>query len=304
MSGGDTRAGSTRSGFAAIAGWTNVGKSTLLNRLVGEKIAAVADVPQTTRNRILGVRTFSGLSQAVFVDTPGFHRPKHALNRAMVDLARDSLTGVDVVLFLVDAARGLGPGDEQTAAALRKIAPARLAVLNKVDRVAPKVRLLPMMHTLVEGWGFPEAFPVSALTGEGCDLLLQRVLDLLPPGPFAFPDDTLTDQPERALVAEWIREKLLHHTRQEIPHAMAVVVDRWEETRADLTSIEASIYVERESQKGIVIGKGGELLKRVGTEARGEIEHLLGRQVFLRLQVKVRLNWRDDERVLREIGLA
>ena len=301
---GASDAPSTRAGFAAIVGWTNVGKSTLLNRLVGEKIAAVADVPQTTRNRILGVRTLAGRTQVVFVDTPGFHRPKHRLNRAMVDLARQSLAGVDVVLFLVDAARGLGPGDEEAASVLRKADARRLGVLNKVDLVAPKTRLLPMMHTMVVDWDLAEAFPVSALTGEGCDLLLGRVLELLPPGSFSFPDETLTDQTERALVAEWIRERLLHHTRQEIPHATAVVVDRWEETRPGLTSIEASIYVERESQKGIVIGKGGDLLKRVGTEAREEIERLLGRQIFLRLQVKVRVNWRDDERVLREIGLG
>ena len=294
----------TRAGFAALFGWTNVGKSTLLNHLVGEKIAAVADVPQTTRNRIVGVRTFPGRAQVAFVDTPGFHRPKHRMNRAMVELARRSVAGVDIILFLVDAARGLGQGDREAAAALRNVEAVRLAVLNKVDLVTPKTLLLPMMHTLVAEWEMAEALPVSALSGDGCDLLLKRVLELLPDGPFPFPADTLTDQPERNLVAEWIREKILRRTRQELPHATAVVVERWDESRADLTSIEASIFVERESQKGIVIGKAGDLLKHVGSEAREEIERLLGRRVFLSLRVKVRPNWRDDERVLREIGLA
>ncbi len=294
----------TRAGFVALFGWTNVGKSTLLNRLVGEKVAAVADVPQTTRNRILGVRTFPRSAQAVFVDTPGFHRPKHRMNRAMVELARRSLVGADVILFVADAAHGLGPGDEEAVSVLRPLGGARLAVLNKVDAVEPKSRLLPLMQTVVDTWGFAEAIPVSALTGDGCESLLSRVIELLPEGPFQFPEDSYTDQPERMLAAEWIREKLVRRTRQELPHATAVVIDRWESRPDGMTAIEAGIYVERESQKGIVIGKGGTLLKRVGTEARQEIERLLGTPVFLRLRVKVRPDWRDDERTLREIGLA
>ena len=294
----------TRAGFVALFGWTNVGKSTLLNRLVGEKVAAVADVPQTTRNRILGVRTFPRRAQVVFADAPGFHRPKHRMNRAMVDIARQSLAGVDVVLFIVDAGRGLGAGDEEAASVLKKVEAVRLAALNKVDLVEPKSRLLPMMQRLVQTWGLAEAIPVSALTGDGCDLLLDRVVELLPEGPFLFPEDSYTDQPERMLAAEWIREKLLRHTRQELPHATAVVVDRWEERPGGITAVEATIYVERESQKAIVIGKGGALLKQVGTEARQEIERLLGTQVFLRLWAKVRPDWRDDENTLREIGLA
>ncbi len=292
-----------RSGLVSIVGWTNVGKSTLLNRLIGEKLAAVADVPQTTRNRITGVRTFAGRAQAVFLDTPGFHRPRSRMNRAMVEIARQSLSGVDVVMFLVDAARGLGPGDEEAASLVRPLVVPKIAVLNKIDLVRPKTRLLPMLRTAVTEWGFSEAVPVSARTGEGCDALLELVLRLLPVGPFLFPEDYLTDQPERALVAEWVREKLLHHTRQELPHATAVMVDRWEERPDGLVTIEVTILVERESQKGIVIGKGGALLKTVGSEARLEAERLLGTKVLLRLWVKVRTDWRNDERTLREIGL-
>lgn len=294
----------TRSGFITLAGWTNVGKSTLLNRLIGEKIAAVSDVPQTTRNRITGVWTRPGHAQAVFVDTPGLHRPKHRMNVLMVDLARKSLTDVDVVLVVVDAARGLGDGDREVARIVRAGGGLAFGVLNKIDLVAPKSRLLPLMDTLVREWGLSEAIPVSAETGEGCDLLLARIVERLPEGPFHFADDYLTDQPERALVAEWIREKVLNHTREELPHASAVSIDRWEMRPDGLTSIEASIFVERESQKAIVIGRAGSLMKVIGSEARADIEGLLRGKVFLRLWVKVRPNWRDDERALREIGLA
>lgn len=293
----------TRSGFAAIVGWTNVGKSTLLNRLVGQKVAAVADAPQTTRNRIVGVRTLGDRAQAIFVDTPGFHHPRHRLNRAMVETARQSLGGVDIVLFVVDAARGIGAGEEEIAELVRGASAIRIGVLNKIDEVNPKSLLLPMMAHLVDRWGLAEAIPVSALSGDGCEPLLDRVVQLLPVGPFYFPEDSFTDQPERMLAAEWIREKLAHHTRQELPHATAVVVDRWEERADGVTEIDASILVERESQKAIVIGKGGSLLKQVGTEARQDIELLLGTKVFLRLWAKVRRDWRDDEGILVDLGL-
>lgn len=301
--GGPAPAGAPRAGVAAIVGWTNVGKSTLFNRLVGEKVAAVAEVSQTTRNRITGVRTIPGRGQIAFVDTPGFHRPAHRLNRAMVEAARQALSGADAVLVVLDAARGLGAGDREVARAAAHSGGA-LAVLNKIDRVRPKSKLLPMMRVVVEEWGLPEAVPVSALTGEGCGRLLELVLARLPEGPPLFPEDHLTDQPERALAAEWIRERLLQHLRQELPHATAVLVDRWREREGGLVEVEATILVERESQKGIVIGEGGALLKRVGTEARRRIEALLGTRVFLRLWVEVRPDWRDDEATLRQLGLA
>jgi len=293
-----------RSGYATLIGHTNVGKSTLLNRLVGEKIAIVADVPQTTRTRITGVVTTPS-GQAVFVDTPGFHRPQHRMNRSMVQTATAAIAGVDVLLWVVDATVGYGPGDLRVAEVLRqKRGSARLfLVLNKVD-VVKKLRLLPMLDRASKEFGIDEAWPVSAKTGENCPELLQGVLAALPEGPPLFPEDTLTDQPERALTSEIVREKILHKTREEIPHATAVAIDRWEDGEDGLTRIDATILVEREGQKAIVIGRGGEMLKQIGTEARLEIEGMLGRRVGLKLWVKVRSHWRDDEGTLRTLGLT
>jgi GTP-binding protein Era len=293
-----------RSGFAALLGWTNVGKSTLLNRLVGEKLAAVADVSQTTRNRIMGVANLPGRGQVVFIDTPGLHKPRYRMNRAMVETARQAIKGVDVVVLVVDAARGIGDGDREAAALLRGGEARCLAVLNKIDLLQAKSQLLPMMETAVQEWGFAAAIPISALTGEGCDNLMDELLASLPEGEPAFPDDVLTDQPERVLAAEWIREKLLAEVRQELPHATAVVVERWEERDDGLLVIEAVILVERESQKGIVIGSRGELLKRVGSAARLELERFLGRRIYLRLWASVKRDWRNSSHVLKRLGLA
>jgi GTP-binding protein Era len=293
-----------RSGFAAILGWTNVGKSSLLNRLVGIKLAAVAEVAQTTRHRILAVRTLPGRGQVVFVDTPGLHRPRHRMNRVMVEAAFKASNDVDVILLLVDAVRGIGAGDRRAAARLARAEARRFVVINKIDRVRRKSTLLPMIEEAVEGWGFDEAIPVSALTGEGCDVLLDRVVEALPLAPPLFPEDYLTDQPERMLAAEWIREKLLAETREELPHATAVIVERWRERQDGLLEIHAGVLVDRDSQKKIVVGRQGELLKRVGTRARAELERFLGRRVYLRLWVKVRADWRNDEGVLRELGLG
>jgi GTP-binding protein Era len=226
------------------------------------------------------------------------------MNRAMVRVARESLATLDVGVVVVDAARGLGPGDEEAAELVRRSGRPTLAALNKIDLLGSKAALLPMMATVVERWGIGEAIPVSALTGEGCPTLLRRVVDLLPLGEPIFPEDRFTDQPERALAAEWIREKLLHYTRQELPHATAVVVESWRQREDRLIEIEATILVERESQKAIVIGRDGRLLKQVGLEARRELEALLGARVFLRLWVKVLPRWRDDGRALRKLGLA
>jgi GTP-binding protein Era len=281
-----------------------VGKSTLLNRLVGEKLAAVADVPQTTRHRITGVLTVPGRGQIVFVDTPGFHHPRERMNRAMIGAAREALTSVEVILLVIDAEAGIGRGDTEVARMIAETKIPALAVLNKIDRVEPKSKLLALMKTAVDQWGFPEAIPVSAATGNGCDLLLERLWHHLPEGEAPFPDDFLTDQPMRALAAEWVREKILHRMREEIPHAAAVVVDRWNERADGLVEIEATIFVERESQKGIVIGKGGGILKEVGVEARADIERLIERRVYLALRVEVRPDWRNDPRVLGELGIG
>ncbi|ANM28804.1 hypothetical protein ABI59_03040 [Acidobacteria bacterium Mor1] len=292
-----------RSGFVALCGWTNVGKSTLLNRFVGEKVSAVADVPQTTRNRITGVCAVPDRAQVVFVDTPGFHKPKHRMNHAMIETARETLRSVDLVLHVIDASRGAGPGDRRTAELLAHVEQPKIGVLNKVDRVHPKEKLLPMLGLVVDGWGYPEAVPVSARTGNGCERLLERIIDHLPEGPPLFPDDQYTDQPERALAAEWIREKVLHHTREELPHATAVLIERWKDTDRALVEIDATILVERDSQKGIVIGKEGGLLRTIGSEARADLEALLDTRVMLRLWVRVRPAWRDDARTLHELGI-
>ncbi len=293
-----------KSGHVALAGWTNVGKSTLLNRLVGEKIAAVADVPQTTRHRITGVLSLPHRGQIVFVDTPGFHHPRERMNRAMIGAAREALTSVEVVLLVIDAEKGIGRGDAEVARMIAETGSPGLAVLNKIDRVQPKSKLIALMKTAVDQWGLAEAIPVSATSGSGCDLLIERVLHYLPEGEPHFPDDFLTDQPVRVLAAEWVREKILHRMREEIPHAAAVVVDRWVERADGLVEIEATIFVERDSQKGIVIGKGGSVLKEVGIEARADIERLLARRVFLSLRVEVRPDWRNDPRALGELGIG
>jgi GTP-binding protein Era len=294
---------SLRSGFVAIAGWTNVGKSTLLNRLVGDKVAAVAPVAQTTRHRITGARHLPGRAQIVFVDTPGFHQPRTRMNRAMVEAARAALRDVDLVLLVVDAAEGAGRGDEAAAEAVAATRTRAALVLNKIDLVPKKERLLPMIAHAAERWGMGDVFPVSAATGEGCDRLLDGIVAMLPEGEPLFPDDFLTDQTERVLAAEWVREKLLERTRQELPHASAVVIESWHERDDGLVEIAATILVDRDSQKKIVVGAGGARIKDIGTAARLEIERTLGRRVHLALWVKTRSDWREDPRTLRTLGL-
>jgi GTP-binding protein Era len=293
----------SRSGFVALLGWTNVGKSTLLNRLVGVKLAAVADVAQTTRQRIHGVRNFGDEGQAVFVDTPGLHRPRHRMNRAMVGTIRRTVNDVDLAVLVIDASRGFGPGDREAAALIRWGEQGGVVALNKVDIVRPKTLLLPVMEQVAQACPNAEILAVSALTGDGCDDLLAAALARLPLGPPLFPEDYLTDQPERVMAAEWIREKLLAETREELPHATAVIVERWTERDDGLLEIEATVLVERDSQKKIVIGSQGERLKRVGSAARLELERFLERRVYLRLWVSVRAHWRDDERALKRLGL-
>ncbi len=305
MSGGRQAAETThRAGFAALVGRTNVGKSTLLNTLVQQKIAIVSESPQTTRHRILGVRTMPG-AQIAFLDTPGIHKPQHRMNRMMVSAALDSLRQVDLVLFLVDAAAGIGPGDRHMARILRSESgmPPVILVLNKVDLVR-KPDLLPQIESASLSGAYAEIVPVSAREGDNCDRLLDVIVSCLPEGPPLYPPDTLTDQTERRLVGEIIREKILARTRQELPQETAVVIDRWIEREDGLIEIDAVIYCEKESQKPIIIGRGGSLLKRIGTEARQEIEALLSARVMLRPWVKVREGWREDVAILREMGIG
>ncbi len=292
-----------RSGFAALVGRANVGKSTLLNQLVGTKVAIVSSVPQTTRHRIVGVRTLPE-GQVAFIDSPGFHKAQHKLGQVMLERAREALGEADVLLVVVDASEGIGPGDrfvlEQVDPPRRK-APV-LLVLNKIDRVN-KGKLLPMIQAGVEEWGCREVVPISAIEATNCDRLLERVLEHLPEGPALYPPDYVTDQRERELIAELIREKLLSRLRQEVPHAIGVLVDQIEQRADGLIGIGATILVERESQKGIVIGRRGTMLKEVGTAARRELEERLGEKVFLELWVKVREGWRNRLTILRELGI-
>jgi GTP-binding protein Era len=292
-----------RAGFAALVGRANVGKSTLLNRLVGRKMAIVAEAPQTTRHRILGLRNLPG-GQIAFLDSPGFHKPVHHLGELMLETARRVAAEADVLLLVVDASTGFGPGDRFV---LEKVDPARnarpvLAVFNKIDLIN-KGKVLPLIDQAVHQWGCAEAIPVSGLTGDNCDRLLSVVLERLPTGPPLFPPDYTTDQDDRRVISELIREKVLIGLRQEVPHAVAVAVDRLETSADGLLRIEASILVERDSQKAIVIGRGGARLKEAGVLARRDLEERFGRHVFLRLWVKVREDWRDKTGILRELGV-
>lgn len=306
----------TRSGLVAIVGCPNVGKSTLANRIVGEKVAIVSPVPQTTRRRIRGIRNLPG-GQIVLVDTPGIHRPRHAMNRGMVGEATDAIRDVDLVLFLVSAEsaaagsrqRGLpprdllGPGDRHILSLLPETGTPVILAINKVDRIRKKSDLLPRLDRVKDEFSFAEILLLSALTGENMQGVPEKLLSFLPEGPPLFPEDFYTDENERAMTSEIIREKILLRTRQEIPHETCVLIDSFAERESGLRSIEASILVEKDSQKKIVIGRGGDLLKKIGTDARRDLEKLLGGKVFLKLWVKVRPGWRDDQRILRQLGL-
>ena len=290
-----------RSGFVAVVGRPNVGKSTLVNRLVGQKVAIVSDKPQTTRNRILAVVNRPG-GQIVLFDTPGIHKPMHRMNRRMVDAAVRSLPQVELVLWLVDVTEGYGPGDRYVKDVLHRSGKPVLLGLNKVDRIA-KPKLLPVIERYRNLLDFVEVVPLSALKGDNVDRLAGLLLAHLPQGERLYPEDFLTDLPERFFVSEIVREKILHHTREELPYSTGVVIDSFQEG-ADLVRIEASVVVERESQKGIIIGRGGAMLKAIGSEARLEIEAFLGARVYLGLFVKVREGWREDARTLESMGLG
>jgi len=281
-------------------GRPNVGKSTLVNRLVGEKVSIVSPVPQTTRNRIRGVCNVEG-GQIILLDTPGIHRPHHGMNRRMVDSALASAFEVDLIHLVVEA-EGLGPGDRFVIRTLQADAPPVILVLNKADAVH-RPRILPVLEEAAREFPFAELIPLSAETGENVDRLVQETLRRLPTGPPLFPADIFTDQHERFLVGELVREKICLATRQELPHETAVLVDRWEEVD-ELIRIEASIIVEKENQKAIVLGREGSMLKQIGTEARLDIERLLGRHVVLKLWVSVKKGWRESAEVLDRLGLG
>ena len=291
-----------KTGYASLVGRPNAGKSTLLNRMIGEKIAIVSDKPQTTRNRILAVKNYPD-GQIAFVDTPGIHRPLHRLNVRMVDTAVDTFREVDVISLVFDASTKPGHGDEYVARLLKDVRTPTVLVLNKIDLVS-KARLLPLIEQAQQWHDFAAIVPVSAATGDGIDRLERVLLDQLPEGEPGFPDDYLTDQPERVLVAETVREKVLQHTRDELPFSTAVIVDEFnDEERERLLRVFCTIFVETESQKPIVIGRGGEMIKRIGTEARQDLEAFFGTRIFLDLRVKVNPQWRDNDRVLDEIGV-
>jgi GTP-binding protein Era len=296
-----SESGKKKSGVVALIGRPNAGKSTLLNLVVGEKIAIVSDKPQTTRTRISGVLT-RGRGQMVFLDTPGVHKPGYKLNRRMMAIVADALSAVDLILLVVDSTSSFGAGDRFVLDMIKRVPTRAFLVLNKVDRLRDKAKLLPMIEHYTKEREFAEVIPISALTGDGAGLLIEKAFEYLPAGEPLYPEDELTDQPERAIVAELVREKILQTTGEEIPYVTAVVTEAWEEEGA-LTRINCLIYVERGSHRAIIIGRNGARLKEIGTLARAEIEKLLGRHVFLTLFVKVRERWRDDERTLDELGI-
>jgi GTP-binding protein Era len=296
-----------RSGFVCILGRPNAGKSTLLNALVGEKLAIISPKPQTTRNRIQGVvhvqkRKGKGNDggQIVLVDTPGVHRPDSSLGRKMMVEVREALEGCDLVLMIMDVTREFDPRDQFALDLLRGTKTKAFLLLNKVDLIREKSRLLPLIERYRKLYNFSEVIPISALKRKGLDTLLETVIAALPAGPAYFPEDQITDQPARFMAAEIIREQVLLNTSEEIPYATTVIVDDFEEG-ARLTRIAATIYCEREGQKGILVGKGGKMLKKIGTSARLQIERMLGTKVFLELYVKAEPRWRDSRRFVEEL---
>jgi GTPase len=290
-----------RAGFVSVVGRPNVGKSTLVNRLVGQKIAIVSDKPQTTRNRILAVMNPPG-GQIVLFDTPGIHKPMHRMNKRMVDTAVKSLGQVELAVWVIDVTEPYGPGDRYVREVLKKSGRPVLLAINKIDRV-PKPKILSVIDQYRTLLDFAEVVPISARDGDNVDVLPSLLLKYLPEGERLYPEDFLTDLPERFFVAEMVREQILRLTREEIPYTTGVLIESFKEEEG-LVRIEATIYAERESQKGILIGKGGGMLKEVGTAARRQIEEFLGTQIFLGLFVKVRERWREDAALLDEMGMG
>jgi len=287
------------SGYVSIIGRPNVGKSTLLNSILGEKIAIVTPKPQTTRNRIMGIKTLSD-TQIIFMDTPGIHKPKHRLGETMVKTALEALSEVDIILFMVEPQEP-DRGDVAIIDQLKRVRAPVFLVINKIDTVR-KAEILPVIKRFKDLYSFREIIPVSALKKDGVGLLLEKVRGTLPAGPKYYPEDIVTDQIERFMASEIIREKIMDATEQELPYSVAVEVIKWKERDDGLVMISCNIYVERESQKAIIIGKGGSLLKSIGSAARVDIEKLLNTKVFLEIWVKVKKHWRNDLRLLKELG--
>jgi GTP-binding protein Era len=287
-----------RSGFVAILGRPNVGKSTLVNRLVGQKVSIVTSRPQTTRTRVLGIVNRPD-AQVVLIDTPGVHKDGTALGRQMGAEIAQAMEGIDVLVVMIDAPRGLTLADRLALERAAQFSGPKLLLLNKIDAMA-KPALLPLLETCGKEGGFAEMIPISALTGDGVEALLERLLAYLPEGEAHFPRDQFTDQPERFMAAEIVREKIMAATRQEVPHAVGVRVESFEES-ADLIRVVAAIQVEQESQKGIVIGRGGAMLKEVGTAARRELEAFWGVKVYLELRVTVEPDWRENPQQVKEL---
>lgn len=288
------------SGFVAIVGRTNVGKSTLINKLVGRKVAIMSDKPQTTRNKILCVLNRED-SQVIFLDTPGIHKPRYRLGEHLVQLALKTLKEVDAVFFLVEAGQPPGPGDNYIIKQFEGLATPVLLVINKIDLVRRK-ELLPLIEQYSKLYNFSEIVPLSALTGENLPRLLEAVTAYLPAGPKYFPDEMVTDRPEAFIMAELIREKILHLTSEEVPHSVAVVIEELENGPNGVVAVRSTIFTEKESQKAILIGRGGQMLKKIGRLAREEMESLLGSKIFLELWVKVKPGWRNKEAQIRDLG--
>ena len=289
-----------KSGFISIIGRPNVGKSTLLNHLVGQKIAIMSDKPQTTRNKIQGILTLPD-AQMIFIDTPGMHKPKHKLGDFMVKVAMNTLNEVDLILFMINATEKFGPGEAFILERLQEVKTPVFLVINKIDRIHPDDLLL-IIDDYREKFPFVEIVPVSALKGNNTDRLVEVIKSYLPEGPKYYPDEQITDHPERFIIAELIREKILHLTREEIPHSVAVLIDEISRMESGTVHVMATIIVERPSQKGIIIGKQGKMLKEIGKRARLEIEPLLGSKVYLELWVKVQKDWREKISLIREFG--
>lgn len=289
-----------KSGFITIIGRPNVGKSTFLNRVIGEKIAIMSDKAQTTRNTIQGVYT-DDEAQIVFIDTPGIHKPKHKLGDFMVKIATNTLNEVDAILFMINAKEGYGRGDQFIIDRLEEVNKPVYLIINKIDQIHPD-QLFDLIVEYKDKYDFKEIVPISALEGNNVDHLLSLLKEQLNEGPKFYPDDQITDHPERFIISEFIREKALQLTKEEIPHSIAVVIDKIEREAGEKVEIHASIIVERDSQKGIIIGKQGSMLKQIGTKARKDIENLLGSKVYLNLWVKVQKNWRNRDHYLYEYG--
>ena len=290
-----------KSGIITICGRPNVGKSTLTNALVGEKVAIVTNKPQTTRNRICGVRT-RGESQFVFVDTPGLHKARTRLGDYMVNVVKESVADVDAVMLLVEPIPNVGGPEEQLIARMKKLSCPAVLVINKVDTLDKKEKLLEVIQTYEQVHQFQAVVPISAKTGEGVDELLDVLESYLPQGPQLFPEDMTSDQPERQMMAEILREKLLLCRDKEIPHGTAVEITRFAERDDEVVEVEATIYCEKNSHKGIIIGKGGSMLKKVSTLARQDMERFMGTKVYLQTWVKVKENWRDNPAAIQNFG--